>query len=208
MVESAWANIGFCLYQFDPEVRRRVGRLECLYLKILKKKQSAVFNQTCLDNKYTIYIYIYKPLRINIKLTATNDLTRPPKVTCEIVDSAWANIGFFLYHLVSIQYIYIYIYIRKLEINSTVWKCTDTKKTQDIQRMILFSKILPPKKPETFNVGKYFYIHFHLYIYIYIYIYMCVYVCVLVSLSSYFYRKLQSGKCPRHKPNERFKSIV
>ena len=41
LVESAWANIGFFLYQLDPEVRR----LECLHhhLKILKKKQSAVF---------------------------------------------------------------------------------------------------------------------------------------------------------------------
>ena len=34
MVESAWPNIGFFLYQFDPEVRRRVRRLERLYLKI------------------------------------------------------------------------------------------------------------------------------------------------------------------------------
>ena len=58
MMESTWANIGFFLYQHDPDIRRLVRRLECLYLKILKKKQSTVFNQTCLDNdllpKYTI----------------------------------------------------------------------------------------------------------------------------------------------------------
>ena len=54
---------GFFLYQMEPEVRRLVRRLERLHLKILKKKQFVVFNQTCLDNelppKYTIYIYIY-----------------------------------------------------------------------------------------------------------------------------------------------------
>ena len=67
MVKSAWANIGFFLYQLDPEVRRRVRRLEPLHLKILKKKQSTVFNQTCLDYDllptYTTYIYI-KPIFI------------------------------------------------------------------------------------------------------------------------------------------------
>ena len=48
------------------------------------------------------YIYIIKkekPLRINIKLTATNDLPRPPKMTGEMVESTWANIGFLLYQL-------------------------------------------------------------------------------------------------------------
>ena len=53
MVESAWANIGFFLYQLDPKVKRLVRRLEYLPFKIFKKKQSLVFNQTCL------YIYIY-----------------------------------------------------------------------------------------------------------------------------------------------------
>ena len=42
--ESAWANIGFFLYQLDPNVRRLVRRLERLHLKILKKKESTVFN--------------------------------------------------------------------------------------------------------------------------------------------------------------------
>ena len=63
MVESAWANIGFFFYQLDPEVRRLVRRLECFHLNIFKKKQSAVFNQTCLDNdllpQYTTYVCIY-----------------------------------------------------------------------------------------------------------------------------------------------------
>ena len=49
--------------ELDSEVRRRMRRFEHLHLKILKKKQSAVFNQTCLDNdllpQYTIYIYMY-----------------------------------------------------------------------------------------------------------------------------------------------------
>ena len=53
-----WSKaLGFFLCQLNPEVRRLVRRLECLHLKILKKKQSAVFKQTCLDNellpKYT-----------------------------------------------------------------------------------------------------------------------------------------------------------
>ena len=49
----------FVIYHFDPEdeVRRSVRRLERLHLKILKKKQSAGFNQKYFDNnllpKYT-----------------------------------------------------------------------------------------------------------------------------------------------------------
>ena len=56
IVESAWANIGFFLYQLDTEIRKLVRRLECLNLKILKKKRCAIFNQTCC---VCIYIYIY-----------------------------------------------------------------------------------------------------------------------------------------------------
>ena len=44
MVERAWANIGFFLYQLDPEVRRLVRRLERVHLLIFKKKLSAVSN--------------------------------------------------------------------------------------------------------------------------------------------------------------------
>ena len=39
------------------------------------------------------------PLQINIKLTATNDLTRPSKITSEMIESTGANIGFFFYQL-------------------------------------------------------------------------------------------------------------
>ena len=38
MVESAWANIGFFIYQHDPKVRRLVRRFEHLHLKILKNE--------------------------------------------------------------------------------------------------------------------------------------------------------------------------
>ena len=50
------------LHHLDPDIRKIAKKLS-LHLKILKKKQSVVFDQTCLDNdllpKYTIYIYIY-----------------------------------------------------------------------------------------------------------------------------------------------------
>ena len=52
MVESAWANKGFFLHHLGPEIRRIVRRLEHLHLKIIKKRQSVVFNRIC-------YIYIY-----------------------------------------------------------------------------------------------------------------------------------------------------
>ena len=62
MVGSAWPNIDFFLYRLDPKGKNLVRRHERFRLKFIKKKQSAVFNQTCLDNdllpKY-IYIYIY-----------------------------------------------------------------------------------------------------------------------------------------------------
>ena len=59
MVKSAWASIIYILHQLEPDIRR----LECLYLKILQKKQFAIFNETCLDNdllpKYTIYTHTH-----------------------------------------------------------------------------------------------------------------------------------------------------
>ena len=59
MVESAWATGRFFLYQLDIEDRRLLRRFEHLHLIILKKKQSVLFNQTCLDNnllpKYTAH---------------------------------------------------------------------------------------------------------------------------------------------------------
>ena len=36
---------------------------------------------------------------MNIKLTTANNLTRPPKMTGEMIESAGANIGFFLYQV-------------------------------------------------------------------------------------------------------------
>ena len=36
---------------------------------------------------------------MNTKLTATNNLTRPQKMTSEMVESVWVNVGFFLYQL-------------------------------------------------------------------------------------------------------------
>ena len=38
----------------------------------------------------------YKPLQINIKLTATTNLIQPPKMTREMFESAGANVGFSL----------------------------------------------------------------------------------------------------------------
>ena len=56
MVESAWANIGFFFHHLDPEIPRIVRRLEHLHVKIIKERQSVLFNRTSLS----IYIYIYK----------------------------------------------------------------------------------------------------------------------------------------------------
>ena len=60
IVESAWANMGLFLHHLATEIRRIERRFECLHLKIIKKRQSVVFNRTCLDNnflpKYTTYI--------------------------------------------------------------------------------------------------------------------------------------------------------
>ena len=52
--------MGYFLYHLDPDIRKIRRRLERLHLKILKRKQAVVFNQTCLDNDLLrIYIYIY-----------------------------------------------------------------------------------------------------------------------------------------------------
>ena len=52
MIESAWANIGFFLYQLDPELRRLVRRLERLHLK----KRN---NQWYSTKSVYIYSFIY-----------------------------------------------------------------------------------------------------------------------------------------------------
>ena len=71
MVKSAWANVGFFLYQLDPKVRR----LEHLHLKIkknkpkkqTKKKQKK--NKTKNNPQYsTKPIYIYKRSNHLLKL--------------------------------------------------------------------------------------------------------------------------------------------
>ena len=52
-----------------------------------------------------------KPLWMKIKLTATNNRTRLPRMTSEMVESVWANIGFFLSQLHS----EVWIQVRRLE---------------------------------------------------------------------------------------------
>ena len=50
MVESARVSMGYFLHHLDPDIRKVTRRLERLHVKILKRKQSVVFNRTCLDN--------------------------------------------------------------------------------------------------------------------------------------------------------------
>ena len=67
MVESSWASRGLVLHPFDPGIRR----LECLHFKILKRKHSAVYNQTCLNNdllsKYKIHTHTHTHIYIYIR---------------------------------------------------------------------------------------------------------------------------------------------
>ena len=97
MVESAWASIGYFLHQLDQDIRR----LEHLQLKILKKKESMVFNQTCLDNdllpKYVIYIYTYRYIHTHILYKYTH---------MYIYTYSYKYIQMYIH-----MYIYIYIYI-------------------------------------------------------------------------------------------------
>ena len=63
MVENTLANIRFFFHLLDPEIRRRVRRLERLHLKIIKKGESVVFNRPRLDNnslpKYTAHTHTH-----------------------------------------------------------------------------------------------------------------------------------------------------
>ena len=56
-----WAWMGYILHNLDSDIRK-ITRLERLHLKILKRKQSAVFNWICLDNdllpKYKIFVCV------------------------------------------------------------------------------------------------------------------------------------------------------
>ena len=63
MIENTWASMGYFLHHLEPDIRNVTRRLGRPYLKILKRKLSVVFNQTCIDYdllpKYRLYIYIY-----------------------------------------------------------------------------------------------------------------------------------------------------
>ena len=56
---NPWASIGYFLHHFDAYIRKITRRLKRLHMKILKRKQSVVFNRICLDN-------IYICMKINI----------------------------------------------------------------------------------------------------------------------------------------------
>ena len=68
MVESARASTGLCFHHLDLDIRKII-RFERLHLKFLKRKNSVVFNWTCLY----IYIYIYN---FQIKFFKEKELLR------------------------------------------------------------------------------------------------------------------------------------
>ena len=64
--ESAWGNFGKFIYQFQPETKTLIRKLDMILNKLYRQNLSLVFNETCLNEQqlpnYThtyVYIYIY-----------------------------------------------------------------------------------------------------------------------------------------------------
>ena len=51
--ESAWDNFGKFIYQFQPETKTHIMKLERILIKLYRHNVSSQFNETY------IYIYIY-----------------------------------------------------------------------------------------------------------------------------------------------------
>ena len=60
--ESAWNNFGKFMYQFQPETKRVIRKLERILDKVYRRNLSLLSNETCIIVYiyiYIIYIYIY-----------------------------------------------------------------------------------------------------------------------------------------------------
>ena len=61
--KSGRDNFGKFIYQFQPETKTLIRKLERILNKLYKRNLSLLFNETCLNEwllpNYTIYIYIY-----------------------------------------------------------------------------------------------------------------------------------------------------
>ena len=70
MFESTWASMGYFLLYNEPDIRTLIRRLELHHLKVLRRKDSVVFNQY-------IYIYIYIYIRIVQKVLSPSQKEAP-----------------------------------------------------------------------------------------------------------------------------------
>ena len=173
--------------------------LASIYIVYLGSKSSSKHIKHSITNQNEptpSIIHKKKPLRINIKLTATNNLTWPPKMTSKMVRSAWARVlslptwprskktsektwtssleDFFFKKQSAVfnqtcLYIYIYIYIyacRFVFVNKIICLLM----TPYLCYVNLcFQIVLPP-------IHTYIHRWMDIYIYIYIYIYACRFV--------------------------------
>ena len=64
--KSTQDNFGKFIYQFQPETKTLIGKLERILIKLYRQNVSLLFNQTCLNERLLpnnthiiIYIYIY-----------------------------------------------------------------------------------------------------------------------------------------------------
>ena len=60
--KSTRDNFGKFIYQFQPETKTLISKLERILIKLYRKNVSLLFNQTCLNERQLhnyIYIYIY-----------------------------------------------------------------------------------------------------------------------------------------------------
>ena len=60
--KSARDNFGKFIYQFQPEIKTLIRKLERILNKLSKQNLSLLFNETCLNERLLpnyIYIYIY-----------------------------------------------------------------------------------------------------------------------------------------------------
>ena len=49
--KSAWGNFGKMIYQFQPETKAIIRKLERILIKLYRQEMSLLFNQTCLYSR-------------------------------------------------------------------------------------------------------------------------------------------------------------
>ena len=124
MVESTWASMGYFLHHRDTDIRKITRKFEYLHLKILKRKQSVVFNWTCINiYKFELQRYVLNTPFVTVSFLS-RQISDQGQLTVSMLPKLIHALSLILSTLslyIYILYIYIYIYIYVYTYTHTEW---------------------------------------------------------------------------------------